>query len=53
MKETLITLGVGFTVLFTIFYFVILYFFPEWVGISGKDSEETLEAHKEEGFKDS
>ena len=48
MKETLMFGGIAATVFFTIIYFFILYFFPEWVGISGKDSEETLKSHQEE-----
>ena len=29
-------------------YFAIMFMWPEWVGISGKDSEKTLQAHREE-----
>lgn len=53
MKEAVLVGGIIATVFFTIIYFLILFFFPEWVGISGKDSEETLKAHQEEKEKDS
>jgi hypothetical protein len=28
-------------------YFVLMFFYPEWVGITGKDAKKTLEEHKE------
>ena len=48
MKEAMIVAGLVITILLTILYFVILYVWPEWVGISGKDSKKTLEDHQEE-----
>ena len=41
MKEAMIVAGLVITILLTILYFVILYVWPEWVGISGKDSKKT------------
>lgn len=44
----MIYLIIALTVVLTIMYFVVMFVWPEWVGISGKDSDKTLEAHKEE-----
>lgn len=43
----LIFIVVGIIVLLTIGYFFLMYFYPEWVGISGEDSAKTLSAHQE------
>lgn len=51
MKEILLYGGIAVTIFLTLLYFVILFLFPEWVGISGKDSEDTLRAHRDEGEK--
>lgn len=36
---SLVVLGIGG-------YFFLMVFFPEWVGITGKDAMKTLEEHK-------
>lgn len=38
---------VALTFLFVALYFVLMYLYPEWVGISGEDTQRDLEAHKE------
>ena len=48
MNDILFYGGIVVTIFLTIAYFIILFLFPEWVGISGKDSEATLEAQREE-----
>ena len=52
MKDILLYGGIAVTVVLTVAYFVVLYLYPEWIGISGKDSEETLRAHQDESSKD-
>lgn len=29
-------------------YFFLMFFFPEWVGISGEDTEKAIKAHEQE-----
>lgn len=43
---------VGIIVFLTIGYFFLMFFYPEWVGISGEDTQRTLEAHKQEPVDD-
>ncbi len=38
----------GFIFLSTLGYVFLMFFFPEWVGMSGEDTKKTLESHKEE-----
>ncbi len=41
--------GVGVIIfLLTIGYFFLMFFYPEWVGMSGEDTRKTLETHKDE-----
>ena len=41
--------GVGAIVfLLTIGYFFLMVFYPEWVGMSGKDTQETIDSHKDD-----
>jgi hypothetical protein len=44
----IIYIVVGIIIFLTIGYFLLMFFFPEWVGISGEDTRKALEAHKEE-----
>ena len=39
---------VGIIIFLTISYFFLMFLFPEWVGISGEDTQKVLQAHKEE-----
>lgn len=47
MHFMIIYIVVGVIVFLTISYFFLMFFFPEWVGISGEDTRKTLEAHKD------
>lgn len=38
----------GFIFFITALYFIVLFLWPEWVGVSGRDHQETLEAQKEQ-----
>ena len=40
---------VGIIVVLTLAYFFLMFFYPEWVGISGEDTQRNLKAHQEEG----
>ncbi len=41
--------GVGVIIfLLTIGYFFLMFFYPEWVGMSGEDTRKTLETHRDE-----
>ena len=44
----LIFIIIGFIFALTMGYFFLMFFFPEWVGISGEDTQEAVESHKEE-----
>ncbi len=52
MNKTIIIIGSVFAVLVLVFiYFVIMILWPEWVGISGKDTKKTLESHEDKSKK--
>jgi hypothetical protein len=36
----------GFVFFTLVSYFVVLFFFPEWVGVSGRDHQKSLEEHR-------
>ncbi len=38
----------GLIFLLTMGYFFLMFFFPEWVGMSGEDTRKTLESHKQQ-----
>ena len=44
----IIYLIVGIVLVLTISYFLLMIFFPEWVGISGEDTEKAVDAHRQE-----
>lgn len=39
---------IGVIVFLTLLYFFLMFFFPEWVGISGEDTQKNLKAHQED-----
>ena len=45
-------LVVGFIFALTMGYFFLMFFFPEWVGISGEDTQKALKAHKDESLEE-
>ncbi|MBL7545879.1 MAG: hypothetical protein JNL11_18825 [Bdellovibrionaceae bacterium] len=45
--EIIVALGIFF-ILFTAVFVGIVFFFPEWVGITGKKAKEIIESHTEE-----
>ena len=38
----------GLIFVLTMGYFFLMFFYPEWVGMSGEDTRKTLESHKDE-----
>jgi hypothetical protein len=42
----LILLVIGIIVFLTVGYFLLMFIYPEWVGISGEDTKKTIEAHQ-------
>ena len=40
----------GLIFILTMGYFFLMFFYPEWVGMSGEDTRKTLEAHKDESL---
>tara|TARA_A100001015_G_scaffold225834_1_gene254993 strand:+ start:1546 stop:1725 length:180 start_codon:yes stop_codon:yes gene_type:complete len=36
----------GFIFVLTMGYFFLMFFFPEWVGISGEDTKKAIESHQ-------
>lgn len=43
----------GFIFVLTMGYFFLMFFFPEWVGISGEDTKKAIESHKGDENKES
>lgn len=38
----------GFIFIITVMYFVVLFLWPEWVGVSGRDHQQTLADQQEQ-----
>lgn len=41
-------LVVGLVIGLCVGYFLLMFLYPEWVGISGEDTRRTLDAHQDE-----
>ena len=37
---------IGLVVFLTVGYFVLMFLYPEWVGISGEDTKKAIESHR-------
>ena len=48
----LVYIILGFIFALTIGYFFLMFFFPEWVGISGEDTKKNIEAHADKDQED-
>ncbi len=48
----LVLIILGFIFALTMGYFFLMFFFPEWVGISGEDTKKAIESHKEQNPSD-
>lgn len=47
MMDVAVGIAVFLIVISLLAYVVLMIFFPEWVGITGKSAKKTLEEHKE------